>query len=96
METCDKCNKDITEYDRPENTPPLCGECFYNNDKITVEEIHDSYINGGFEQMTRQIDEYGYEFWRDYKVFLYDHSFERSFQMFTDVTIMYFHIKSKE
>ena len=38
---------------------------------MTIEEIHNSLVNGQRKQMVRYIDEYGlYDFWEDYKNYL--------------------------
>ena len=59
-----------------------------------IETIHDSYINGQFRQMTKQIDEYGlYDFWSDFKNYLQDTGC--SHDDFISVTIVYFRVKNR-
>ena len=64
-----------------------------------LEAIHESLTNGQRKQMVSQIDEYGlYDFWEDYKDFLYSHEgingAKVMFDCFTDATISYFRIKN--
>jgi len=63
----------------------------------TIEEIHESLVNGQRKQMVAQIDEYGlYDFWMDYRNYLSDiHELPKSFEHFSDATISYFRIKNR-
>ena len=60
---------------------------------VTIEEIHNSLINGQRRQMTEQIDEYGSDFWGEYKDFLNDTETETTFHYFSDACISYHMIK---
>ncbi len=66
--------------------------------KNTIEEIHESLVNGNRQQMVRQIQEYGlYDFWADYKEYLnglYVND-NAKFQYFTDAAIAYAHITNR-
>jgi len=61
----------------------------------TIEDIHESLINGQRKQMTAQIDEYGSDFWADFA----DHLDETgpdnewNFAAFKDAVISYHRIK---
>lgn len=59
--------------------------------KPTLEEIHESLVNGQREQMVRQIKEYGlYDFWEDYRTYLYErYDMKFIITYFTDATISY-------
>ena len=63
----------------------------------TIEEIHNSLINGQRKQMVDQIDAYGlYDFWEDYWNYLTDFGSENSaIEHFKDVTISYHRIKNR-
>ena len=62
----------------------------------TIEEIHNSLINGQRKQMVKQIDAYGtYEFWEDFKGYLLGaYCMAKAFELFADATISYFNIKA--
>lgn len=61
-----------------------------------IQEIHESLVNGQRKQMVRQIEEYGlYDFWEDYKCFLYDVVDDRALYYFQDATISYFRLKNR-
>ena len=58
---------------------------------MSIEEIHNSLVNGLRRQMVTMIDKYGNEFWSEYKVFLSElYSVDSQYQYFTDATISYF------
>ena len=60
----------------------------------TIEEIHESLVNGQRKQMVAQIDEYGaYDFWSDYLGYINENRINIGF--FTDATIAYFSIKNR-
>ncbi len=64
---------------------------------MDIEAIHNSNVDGQFDQMVRQIKEYGlYSFWYDYNNFL-EQSFSEMpaaiLKWFTRSTIMYHKIK---
>ncbi len=65
---------------------------------ITIEEIHESLVNGQRKQMTSQIDEYGtYDFFTDYRDFLKEfycgeYYESNGFGYFTDCVISYHRI----
>lgn len=67
----------------------------------SIEEIHNSFINGQKRQMTKQIDDYGnYDFWEDYRNYLSelysnDNSKAIAFDYFSDVVISYNRIKNR-
>jgi predicted Rossmann-fold nucleotide-binding protein len=63
-------------------------------EKITLDEIHDSLINGQRRQMVKFINKYGVdEFWKDYKNFL-DERYEKdeAFEYFSQTAVFYFKI----
>lgn len=63
---------------------------------MTIETIHESLVNGQREQMVHQIDEYGDNFWENYKYyldFICYKKIEAKFSYFSDATITYFRIK---
>ena len=69
-------------------------------DLITMEKIrviYESLENGQRQQMVRQIDEYGSEFWPDYKEFLANYFVvtNDAYDYFTDACISYFRIKAR-
>ena len=63
-----------------------------------IEQIHESLVNGQRKQMTAQIDKYGlYDFWEDYKDYLYD-LYEEStpaMRYFSDAVISYHRVKNR-
>ena len=60
----------------------------------TIEEIHNSLLNGQRKQMAAQIKEYGlYDFWADYKAFL-DH-IGANIGYFQDAVISYHRIENR-
>ena len=60
----------------------------------TIEEIHESLVNGQRKQMVSQIDEYGvYDFWSNYRDFLRDSVLSTDY--FIEVTVSYFRIKNR-
>ena len=65
---------------------------------ITLNEIHDSLINGQRRQMVEQIKEYGlYDFWSDYLNFL-QHTYvntESHLTYYSDAVISYHHIENR-
>ena len=63
----------------------------------TIEEIHESLVNGQRKQMVEQIDEYGvYDFWADYKTYLGDlYKPDGQWDYFPDAVISYHHIKNR-
>jgi len=63
----------------------------------TIEEIHESLVNGQRKQMVKQIDAYGvYDFWADYKEYLEDlYEVIGSWDYFSDAVISYHHIKNR-
>jgi hypothetical protein len=73
-----------------------------NRDKI--ETIHESLTTGQWEEMVNQIDEYGSDFWSDYRDFLaeeygaallIDGDESWPWDYFTAATISYFRIKNR-
>lgn len=68
----------------------------------SVEDIHESMLNGNLEQMVNQIDNHGMYFWERYKEFLinaYDDTdssqTHAAFNYFTNAVIYYFRLKGK-
>ena len=64
--------------------------------KTTVEDIHESLINGQRSQMAAQIKSYGPEFWADYRDYLSDYyddtdasQSHAAFSYFSDAVISY-------
>lgn len=67
-------------------------------EEYTIEEIHESLVNGQRKQAVRQIDEYGnYDFWEHYKWFLENTyaDYKTIFKYFSDMTISYNRIKNR-
>ena len=63
---------------------------------MKIETIHDSLINGQRRQMVEQIDEYGMDFWADYKEILDILYINTSaYEYFADATISYVRIKGR-
>ena len=65
-------------------------------DRITIEEIHESLVNGQRKQMVSQIQEYGvYDFWDDYRWYLNGLYADQlpKYDYFTDATISYFRVQ---
>ena len=62
-----------------------------------IEAIKDSFDNGNRRQMVEQIDEYGYEFWDDFRRYLDDTKLNTPFAYyyFSSVTISYFILKAR-
>lgn len=62
-----------------------------------IREIHESLENGQRQQMVKQIDEYGAEFWADYKEFLSGYFVHEkdSYAYFSGACISYFRIKAR-
>ena len=60
----------------------------------TIEEIHESLVNGQKKQMVTQIKEYGlYDFWADYKEYLDGlYAPESAYNYFWAATSSYFRI----
>lgn len=65
--------------------------------KPTIEQIHDSLINGQKKQMVEQINEYGVEFWKDYRDYLTNLYYEGTskFLYFSQCVISYHTIKGE-
>lgn len=62
----------------------------------TIEDIHNSLLNGQRKQMVKQIDAYGlYDFWSDYKDYLNSFGLNYSLEHFTDATVSYFRITNR-
>ena len=64
-------------------------------ENTTVEQIHESFVNGQRRQAVKQIVEYGnYDFWEDYREYLNGLYVEESskYQYFSDATVSYFRI----
>lgn len=63
----------------------------------TIQEIHNSLVNGQRKQMVKQIDEYGlYDFWEDYKKWMYGFYGQKSaYEYFSDACISYHRIKNR-
>ena len=67
---------------------------------MNIETIHESLVNGQRKQMVEQIDEYGPEFWQDYRGFLVelylgdDITVATGFGHYSQATISYHRIKS--
>lgn len=64
---------------------------------MDVETIYESLMNGQREQMVDQINEYGPDFWEDYKAFFvsYNENAQIAFDVFTDAVISYFRITTR-
>ena len=63
--------------------------------RITIEEIHESLVNGQRRQMVEQIKKYGeYDFFSDYKNWMWENEFDtiEYCDYFTDCVISYFRI----
>jgi len=68
-----------------------------------IETIHESLINGQRRQMVTQIDEYGSDFWSDYRDYLKElYTAEGntiddygSYDYFSDAVISYHRIKAR-
>lgn len=65
--------------------------------KITLEEIHESLVNGQRKQMVSQIEEYGvYDFFGEYDQYLRDiYGPQTALNYFGDSVISYFRIKGR-
>ena len=69
----------------------------------TIEEIHESLVNGQRRQMVEQIDSYGtYDFWDDYRYWLHNNIDSRDIERyqeiiswFSDCVVSYFRIKNR-
>lgn len=62
--------------------------------KISIEEIHESLVNGQRKQMVKQIKTYGlYDFWADYKTYLDE--MHGNIGFFQDAVISYFRITAR-
>uniref|UniRef100_A0A6H1ZFU3 Uncharacterized protein n=1 Tax=viral metagenome TaxID=1070528 RepID=A0A6H1ZFU3_9ZZZZ len=65
---------------------------------IEIENIHVNLVNGQWRQMADQINNYKYDFWADYAIYLdslYADDSRRSWNYFTDATITYHRIKNR-
>ena len=73
---------------------------------MDIETIHESLVNGQRRQMVNQIEEYGDDFWEDYKEYLEavlntdaplgsytDGNKMAAWEYFTDATISYFRMR---
>ena len=62
--------------------------------KHDIREIYQSMVNGQRKQAVTQIDEYGPEFWADFKAFLIEARLTsyKGFDLYTDVVQTYFRI----
>ena len=61
-----------------------------------MQEIHNSYLNGQFKQMAKQIQRYGvYDFWEDYVEFAREHNptNKQAFDNYTRVNVIYNRLK---
>ncbi len=64
------------------------------NYEYTIEEIHESLINGQRRQMVKQITSYGlYDFFSDYLEYLEEFDNRKVLDYFSDAVISYFRIK---
>jgi len=66
--------------------------------KPTIEEIHNSLVNGQRKQMVKQIDEYGlYDIWFDYGKYLMGLYTEPDawFEYYSDAVQSYHRIKNR-
>ena len=62
----------------------------------TVEEIHESLVNGQRKQMVEQIKAYGnYDFWHDYREYLMDFPYHRQMHYFGDAVVSYHRIEER-
>lgn len=65
---------------------------------MTVEQIHESLVNGQRRQMVEQIKEFGeYDFFSEYQAFL-EYTYynaETEYRYFIDATVSYFRITNR-
>lgn len=70
---------------------------------MNIQTVFESLINGQRQQMVSQIDEYGSDFWPDFRDYLAEHySLDGTepveldpWKYFTDATVSYFRIKAR-
>jgi hypothetical protein len=61
--------------------------------------IHNSYLNGQFKQMVKQIQKYGvYNFWEDYREFaeIHNTTAKQAYDNYTKVHIFYNRLKGRK
>jgi hypothetical protein len=63
----------------------------------TIEEIHESIVNGQRKQAVRQMEKYGmYDFFDDYSNYLsYTYCMTSAFDFLKDASSLYFRIKNR-
>lgn len=65
--------------------------------KTTIEQIHESMVNGQRKQAVRQMEDYGmYDFFDDYAGYLYTtYAISAAFEYLRDASSSYFRIKNR-
>jgi len=63
---------------------------------MELDTIHLSLVNGQRRQMKEQIEEYGLDFWADYKAYLLDiYPANRTLEYFSDAVISFNRLESR-
>jgi hypothetical protein len=65
--------------------------------KTTIEQIHESIVNGQRKQAVKQMEDYGmYDFFEDYAEYLYSmYALTAAFEYLKDASSSYFRIKNR-